>query len=310
MKSSVPNKFVKFFTYHWKVKLASLLFAVFLWYYVNSLDYIEKTINLPIQFENLPEGLIVLKSSDSSIDIKVRARLNLLKKVSPTKMVVPIVNLSNATIGTLEYKLVLQKTDTKMDVKLESKKKKIAVSIERLVMVTIPVKPKISGVPREGYIVDKITLEENKINIQGPSSIIEKIDFIETSPVDISSASNDIEKFVSIQTPDLVETVDKKSLNVTIKIKERRINKQVIVKIELQNLKENLKPVYPPEIMLILDLPGRYVSSYRGKVRVTADCVNAKKAGTHVLPIRVRISSGIKVINDTMRYVSVELIKK
>ena len=104
MKSSVLPKIKRFFTYNWKAKIISLIFAGILCFYVNSLDYKEETVHLPINYENLSNDLIITETSDESINLKIRARQNTLKSISFPDSIIRRVDLKNAIPGTHDYK--------------------------------------------------------------------------------------------------------------------------------------------------------------------------------------------------------------
>lgn len=218
------GKIVSFITYEWGKKLIALGIALFLWYYVNTLSYIEQTFTLPIQFTNLPEDLVMVESSDSTATFTVKGRIEMLKNINPSKMMKPVVNLENALPGVKNYKIEIVINEPQADLIINLLKERVNVKIDKIENKTVLVQPIVTGNPKDGFIVDDVIMDKNIMNIRGPSEIISQQTYLETKPVLISGASNDVEQTVNVSLPKFVSVIgyDKITIKVRIIPKEMR----------------------------------------------------------------------------------------
>lgn len=83
----------------WVYKIAALLLAILLWFYVTNLQNptTENTINVPISYNGLKEGLIIVEQVDN-IDVKVRGAYSVITTIKE-KDIKATVDLSQAELG-------------------------------------------------------------------------------------------------------------------------------------------------------------------------------------------------------------------
>jgi YbbR domain-containing protein len=296
--------------HNWKVKLASVIFASALWFYVNSFDYVTQPVILTVDYINLPANLTIVQVSDEAIDLDVRARKNIIAAVSFSKEIKAVVDLSEATIGNNDYPVQIRQADPNLDLRITAAKKTVNVTIDELRRKNVLVKPKIVGTPREGFVVDRINTQVRAVRVAGPRGIIELINSVETAQVDITDATNRIVRTVAFQPPDAVSVIDRENVTVEVVISERKINREANFPVILENLSQELEPVVPPQISINLEVPGRFLDNFQNKVRVIADLSTARTPGTHIVPLRVFADDGIEIISETPRNISIELIPR
>lgn len=83
----------------WVYKIAALLLAILLWFYVNNLQNpaTEKTINVPLVYNGLEEGLVVVQRVEN-IDVKVKGSYSVVTPLK-AKDIKASVDLSQAKLG-------------------------------------------------------------------------------------------------------------------------------------------------------------------------------------------------------------------
>ena len=76
------------------------------------------------------------------------------------------------------------------------------------------------GSPKEGYYVDEIIINPDKVVIEADPKIIESIDTIKTRPIDISGIENSIERTVRLDTTPGVKVISNEKVRITVKLKK------------------------------------------------------------------------------------------
>ncbi|MFH1808484.1 MAG: CdaR family protein [Pseudomonadota bacterium] len=77
----------------------------------------------------------------------------------------------------------------------------VAVRLEKEVSRILPVTPILKGQPAHGYRVDRYTLSDVEATLIGPTSLVDRTDFLETAAVDITGATQTVEREVPIRLP-------------------------------------------------------------------------------------------------------------
>jgi len=88
---------------------------------------------------------------------------------------------------------------------------------------TVPIKPKITGAPKDGYIVESITIEPNLIDITASTKNLSEIKMIETENIDITGMSENFDKDIKFGIPKDVSVINKTS-NVKVHITFQQIS--------------------------------------------------------------------------------------
>lgn len=81
------------------------------------------------------------------------------------------------------------------------------------------VKPQVIGTPMKGYHVGRISIDTPVVSVRGPYSLFDEKSSLSTESVDVSGATEDVTRTVSIETPDDT-TVSPSTVNVTVEIKK------------------------------------------------------------------------------------------
>ena len=64
---------------NWVLKLLSLLFALFLWYFVVGEDKVDMTVTIPVEIVNLPRELIISNQFKKQLEVTVSGALPVFK---------------------------------------------------------------------------------------------------------------------------------------------------------------------------------------------------------------------------------------
>ena len=138
----------------------------------------------------------------------------------------------------------------------------ITVSVEVLKIKSVPISLSVSGTPAEGYKYTGYSSELETVQIYGEKDVVDKIEEIDVPVIDVSGASQPIQKSVNISEylPEGVQLVDEKTANITVTamVEEegtRTIN-FMVSSIQIYNLAEGLQVSYEPDAEIALRFSG------------------------------------------------------
>lgn len=166
------------------LKILALLIAVIVWWVVMNIDdpLVKKTINgVSVELRNdddlIDKGYIYEVESGNVIAITVWAPESVAKELKSSDFIAyadlsqlsPLTDTANITVECV-------KSDVKNDIKeITSKIQVVKLSIDNKQTAEVPVTTAIVGNPAENYVIGDISISQNKIDITGAASVIEKI---------------------------------------------------------------------------------------------------------------------------------------
>ena len=166
------------------LKILALLIAVIVWWVVMNIDdpLVKKTINgVSVELRNdddlIDNGYIYEVESGNVIAITVWAPESVAKELKSSDFIAyadlsqlsPLTDTANITVECV-------KSDVKNDIKeITSKIQVVKLSIDNKQTAEVPVTTAIVGNPAENYVIGDISISQNKIEITGAASVIEKI---------------------------------------------------------------------------------------------------------------------------------------
>ena len=166
------------------LKILALLIAVIVWWVVMNIDdpLVKMTINgVSVELRNdddlIDKGYIYEVESGNVIAITVWAPESVAKELKSSDFIAyadlsqlsPLTDTANITVECV-------KSDVKNDIKeITSKIQVVKLSIDNKQTAEVPVTTAIVGNPAENYVIGDISISQNKIDITGAASVIEKI---------------------------------------------------------------------------------------------------------------------------------------
>lgn len=84
----------------------------------------------------------------------------------------------------------------------------------------VPVKPAVSGILPEGYVLGEITVQPNQVELAGANKTLADIKNVETIPLSLHGVTSTLDKDVELSLPEgIASTVKKVTLHIVIKSK-------------------------------------------------------------------------------------------
>lgn len=84
----------------------------------------------------------------------------------------------------------------------------------------VPVKPTVSGILPEGYVLGEITVQPNQVEVAGANKTLADIKNVETIPISLHGVTSTLDKDVELSLPEgIASTVKKVTLHIVVKSK-------------------------------------------------------------------------------------------
>ena len=179
-------------------KLLSIAIAVSLWFFITYRGQSETTVDLPLEFKNVPQGLEILRQNIKKVSVNIRGHESVLSSLKPADVRV-IVDLSNGKKGEASYYFDTNDVKIPANVKiLRIEPTFVKVTLDESVSKEIEIKPYVVGQPAKGYEVYKITVYPQDVRVEGAKTEMAHLSILRTEPLDITGLDSDISQNVRV----------------------------------------------------------------------------------------------------------------
>ncbi len=155
----------------------------------------------PVQFV-VPDGLSLVSEPIDRAKITFRGRWSDINRFDPSHLDPIRIDLSptdkDSVVSITSDRLAVPPTIRVTDIEPSS----IYVDLERETFKTVPVRPRVSGDPRESYTVEDISTSPATVTLRGPESRLEEMDSVSTERVDVSNRTESLERPVRLDISD------------------------------------------------------------------------------------------------------------
>lgn len=181
------------------LKILAVLIAILLWVIVvNVSDPIIESTYSGITVEVLNTELLsatnetyqVLDATDNiTVTLSAKRSISDLLGKENIRATADMADLNRET-GTIPIRLETTKYNDKIE-SIKSKTKTVSIEVEDLVRKQFRINPVVNGEPTDGYKVGDVLLDQNVVTVQGPASVMERIDHV-TAEVSVTGMSGSI----------------------------------------------------------------------------------------------------------------------
>ena len=199
------------------------LMALAMWGFVMTRGQAGITLEVPVEFENVPAGLMITDGSSTSVRVSVSGHERFLKQLGPDDI---RVSASLEKLKKGENTHLLRHDDITLPPALQVSglsPSMLHLRAEETAGKNVPVTAAITGLPAEGFAVRGISVQPPSVRIEGVRTDLREVKLIYTRPVDIMSATGDIVTEAELNMTGHSVTSAERSVKVTVTItKERR----------------------------------------------------------------------------------------
>jgi len=203
--------------------LYSILIALAMWGFVMTRDQSGITLEVPVEFRNVPTGLMITDGSNTTVRVSVSGHERFLKQLGPKDIQVSA-SLEKLRRGENTHLLTIDDITLPPALKVSGlKPSMLHLRAEETASKSVPVTAAITGLPAEGFAVRRINVAPSNVTVEGVRRVLKKVSMIYTSPVDIMSAEGDVVAEAELNMTGMPVTSPDKSVRVTVTItKEKR----------------------------------------------------------------------------------------
>lgn len=202
-------------------KILSVALAISLWFFVTHMGQLETSMDAPIEFKNVPEGLELIRQDIRNVNLNVKGHERLLQGLRPADVRV-IIDLSEAKKGEASYyfdrnNILIPRTIQVMRISPAF----VTVTLDESSTKVVPVRVAVVGTPEKGYRVKSITANPSSVTIKGAKSELARIAFLRTEPIDITGIDTDVVQNVKLYTGGVNIRTNIQEVVITIRITKR-----------------------------------------------------------------------------------------
>ncbi len=190
------------FTNNWLFKVFALVLAVMLWMTVASESSSEIGIEVPLEYRNIPSHLEITGDTTNSVEVRLRGSSNLIRDISPRDVSMTI-DLGGMKAGERIISLTSRNVQVPVGAEvIRVNPSRVRLTLEPTVSKIVPVVPTLQGQPASGFKVGKVLLNPNRVQVQGPQSRVNTLDFVPTGPIHIDGKQSDVVQSADVDVPD------------------------------------------------------------------------------------------------------------
>ena len=246
---------------NWVLKLVSLFFALFLWYFVVGEDKVDMNVTLPVEIVNLPRDLIISNQYKKQIEVTISGQRSLIRGMTE-QHISRSIDLSKAEPGTVVIQNNVDSISLPRGLSiLRVQPPTLTLLLDRLIQKELPISPVLVGKVNKDFILDSVTVDPQTLEISGPQAILDNEQELKTIPVNISGLKESTVKQASLalknEISDLIgEPVVAVRLNLTPLKKEMTFT-DIPIDFEHENGRqtEMIYRLLPPTVSISAEIP-------------------------------------------------------
>ncbi|MBN2324429.1 MAG: hypothetical protein JXQ30_11895 [Spirochaetes bacterium] len=308
-------KLLKKITYKWHIKLISLALAAILWIYVDNLKAKERFLSVALEMRNMPADYIVSNDVPKTVKLVLKGKENGLALVDGERLSAYI-DIGGTVRNRGRHIVRVDKESLPRGVTVkEISPAFVETEIEAVQIKKARVVPVIYNEPPFGYQLENVEVIPERVNIEGPISLVHDIDSVYTEDIDVSGLTETTIKDVAINLEnDKITLVDESTVTIKAIVKEeyvvRRISEVPIVAINLKGGLLARSSITTASVLV--KLPKRLEKDLDlDVVTAVVECGDVETVGRYHLPVLMETKmEGASFINYEPRSVEVTVVKQ
>lgn len=178
----------RFFLRNLGWKLLSLGIATLLWLTVAHEPEIATSVNVPIEFKDMPDDLDISSDIPDQVRLEVRGPSGRLTRDNIAQAAV-VLDLAKVS-GPGERTLTFADGNVKLPMGvsfLKAVPSQITMRFEHLMSKEVPIHARYGTGPPPGYAIVRSAFNPQTVRIVGPESHIQPVQFVSTDPIDLTN---------------------------------------------------------------------------------------------------------------------------
>ncbi len=295
-------------------KLVSVALALLLWMSVAGEPVVERGLDVPLQFENVPVGLEIVGTPPESLRIRVRGPSSTVSRLE-VGSVAAVLDLFDEQPGRKLFDMFAGRVDVPSGLEVTSVvPATVVLTLERLgVARTVPVVADIDGALAPGRAVGRVTTDPAAVEIIGPETRLAELEMAMTEAISVEGATSTIVRDVTVGVADAtVRLVQPVSARVVIEIVRAQADRNLHdVPVVLDGVDRSRRASIQPEEVTV-GIRGESDLIYSldpdaVRARVDVSALAGAPPGRYNLPVTIDSAEGIRVTHIDPAKVQVSL---
>ncbi|HIJ78049.1 MAG: CdaR family protein [Desulfobulbaceae bacterium] len=311
-----PNANIINWPQNWVLKLLSLFFAVFLWFFVVGEDKVDTNVIIPVEIVNLPRDLVVSNQFKKQLEVTISGPRGLINGVN-RQHISRTINLSKADPGTVVVKNETDSIPFPRGINvLRIQPNNITLLLDRLIEKEFVITAKTTGKPDNNFELKNVKLTPRSLKINGPQSIIGKDDSFNTKPIDITDRTKSFDTQISLDLePEILNLIGDTVVDAEVVIQEKMVEKainNIPVQIMSKEAQALVRKISPNKVNILATIPIT-ISEDKAKLqdliqtRIWADNLSD---GQHTIQVETAAPNHVKIIEIIPAEVTVTIGKR
>ncbi len=208
-------------THNLGLKLLSLGFAVVLWLAVARDPQAVVAVEVPLEFDNIPQNLEISTENIPRIQIRLRGPEHSIRRIQPSDVYAGI-ELDEQKPGDHTFDITSQQIHHPVGLEVvQVLPSQIRVSFDTRMTKQVVVQPRVVGTFVQGSRVGRVVANPLNVGISGPRKHVEDVDSATTDPIDVSGVMDHItvERHAYVSDP-LIQVTYSEPVQVTVYVEK------------------------------------------------------------------------------------------
>ena len=183
-------------------KILAIGIAILIWVYAPNLEkpnLSQMQIFVPVSYINTPKNLEMVSQPQQTIGVTIEITNNEIPNLS---LFQAVVNLEEAYPGKQTYEITKKALKHPQDVRvLKIFPDKLTLTFEKTIEKRWTGKPAIVGDPAKGYVLERVMVEPEEVTLEGPVTVLDALEQIETRAINIEGISYNMEVVTLVNIP-------------------------------------------------------------------------------------------------------------
>ena len=289
------------------LKVLALGIAVGLW--IAGHRDIERAIEVPVEFRNIPADLMVLDNRIDYVVLRLMGPRTLVSTIDSDDLKL-LLDLNSAKAGAVSYPLGASSFNIPRGVTVARITPPVVhLRLDPVVHRSLPVSVKLSGKPAAGSQIARTIARPENVSVSGPAEEVRRLTAVETLPVDFDEKRGVDKRTVRLSTDGKPLSIMPEQVEVSVTLEEEEASRDFTdISVRAKDFKGGYT-VVPAAISL--RLAG--AKSVIDKLELSGEEVyldlKGLSAGEHTLPLSLELPAGVRVLEQKPARVKVRITK-
>jgi YbbR domain-containing protein len=184
------------------LKFLSICIAALLWLVVAGDRVVERALRVPVEYQNLPQGLELVGNPLETVDVRLRGSSGTLGRMEGADTSA-VIDLRHARPGRRLFHLSAAQVKVPYGVEvMQVAPATLSIEFENSAVRILQVQPSLEGRPAPGYEVQNVKSDPATVEVIGPESSLRGLTEAMTEPISIANETRPLNEVVTVGVAD------------------------------------------------------------------------------------------------------------